>query len=709
MPRRLAPSLRDVCRVFFRQWSTILLVFATAMLGAAVYAVLVPPYYSADVRILVKLGKEQLAGVAQNSQPAYNVLFQERTQNINNEIEILKKTELDRSAFERLKESLRVVAAKPRSSVQRVRASLFRLWTATTDFVLYPFYELGIMKRLTEDEKLVRDLTASLRYELVEDTDTLKLAFRWDDPDFAAAALQEIVSAYLAAHIEAHRNERSQPFYEDELKRSEVKLGAVEGELAGFLRKGSVANLAVQKEFLLKDVSDLDDRYGRAAATAETTRTRLRRVGEEADGTGWIETPLLGMEAGSPANSALQVLDDTYYKLQDERGRLLATHLPDAREVRALDARLSALRRQKAESLRSILGTQLATDEALAAWLGSELQARKQALEELNGRTVRLRQLERERDTAESSFLLYQKKAEELRINADLSDQQITSVRVVGQIAPPAQPAGPRRKLILGVAALVGLLLGIGLAGVLEFFDHTFRGADDVARVLGTPLLLSVPRDGSGSGGTALGLDAFLDLEQRLKAAAAGGAPAVGFVSCASGEGTTTVAYRFAEALAVEGGKRVLLVDANLRTPSLHERLQRPREAGLVEVLQQGLPPDEALPPAATPGLRLLTGGRRAETPALAFASPGLAPLVAWAKGAYDFVVLDTAPVGPYPETPGLCARLDAVVLVLEAERTRWEVARLAKARLEEAGGRLVGAILNKRRFHIPTHLYDLL
>ena len=87
---------------------------------------------------------------------------------------------------------------------------------------------------------------------------------------------------------------------------------------------------------------------------------------EEADGTGWIEMPLLGMEAGSPANSALQVLDDTYYKLQDERGRLLATHLPDAREVRALDARLSALRRQKAENVSAATETQLATDEALA-------------------------------------------------------------------------------------------------------------------------------------------------------------------------------------------------------------------------------------------------------------------------------------------------------------------------------------------------------
>ena len=73
--------------------------------------------------------------------------------------------------------------------------------------------------------------------------------------------------------------------------------------------------------------------------------------------------------------------------------------------------------------------------------------------------------------------------------------------RVVGQIAPPAQPAGPRRKLILGVAGLVGLLLRIGLAGVLEFFAHTFRGADDVARVLGTPLLLSVPRTEAAAAG----------------------------------------------------------------------------------------------------------------------------------------------------------------------------------------------------------------
>ena len=213
------------------------------------YAVLVPPYYGADVRILVKLGKEQLAGVAQNSQPAYNVLFQERTQNINNEIEY---TQEDGAG------PLRLRASQGEPASRGGEATVFRPARAGLPLpaldghdglrALPLLYELGIMKRLTEDEKLVRDLTASLRYELVEDTDTLKLAFRWDDPDFAAAALQEIVSAYLAAHIEAHRNEAAKSFYEDELKRSEVKLGAVEGELAGFLRKGSVANLAVQKE-----------------------------------------------------------------------------------------------------------------------------------------------------------------------------------------------------------------------------------------------------------------------------------------------------------------------------------------------------------------------------------------------------------------------------------------------------------------------------
>ena len=173
--------------------------------------------------------------------------------------------------------------------------------------------------------------------------------------------------------------------------------------------------------------------------------------------------------------------------------RLLETFQPDSRQVRSLDERMDGLRRQKGASLTSVLSTQVATEESLLARLGAELGQSKDRLALVSSHTLKLRQLEREREVAEKSFLLYRGKTEELRINDDLAARQITSVRVVGQPNAPTEPVAPRKGLILGLAGLLGAVLGFGIAALRELFDHTFRDGDDVERVLGVPLLLNVP------------------------------------------------------------------------------------------------------------------------------------------------------------------------------------------------------------------------
>jgi uncharacterized protein involved in exopolysaccharide biosynthesis len=206
-----------------------------------------------------------------------------------------------------------------------------------------------------------------------------------------------------------------------------------------------------------------------------------------------VDTPILGLEASSPLNAALQQLDEAYFKIGDEKRRLLATFQPDSRQVKGLDERMDGLRRQKANSLVSVLSTQIATDESLLARLGAELKESKHRLALVSSRTLKLRQLEREREVAEKSFLLYRGKTEELRINDDLAARQITSVRVVGQPNAPTEPVGPRKGLVLGLAGLLGVVLGLGIAALRELFDHTFRDGADVERVLGVPQLLNVP------------------------------------------------------------------------------------------------------------------------------------------------------------------------------------------------------------------------
>jgi uncharacterized protein involved in exopolysaccharide biosynthesis len=235
------PSLRDVLRAFFRHRLTILLVFFSAIAGAAAYCVLANPIYESDVRVLVKLGTEQMSGVVQQSQPAYNVLFQERAQNINNEIEILKKLEIGDAGFQKLKHELRRLELQREATPMRqLRDSFRRGWGAVRSVLLAPLYSTGLLRRLTPDLELARDIRAALRFEPVEETDTIKISFRWDDADFAALALGHILTAYLAEHTRVHQSEASHRFFVDQIALWEGRLRQSEAALSGFMEASDV-------------------------------------------------------------------------------------------------------------------------------------------------------------------------------------------------------------------------------------------------------------------------------------------------------------------------------------------------------------------------------------------------------------------------------------------------------------------------------------
>lgn len=162
--------------------------------------------------------------------------------------------------------------------------------------------------------------------------------------------------------------------------------------------------------------------------------------------------------------------------------------------MQLLRERIAALRDQKARSLLTHFELNARALGAERSTIATKLAALRQRLAELNGFEIELAELERLRKAHEQEYTTYQKKAEELRISDRLNDQLISGVRVIGEARPPAAPAAPRRALILGIALAVGLFFGIGYAAIREYFDSTFRSADDVRRSLGADLLLTIPR-----------------------------------------------------------------------------------------------------------------------------------------------------------------------------------------------------------------------
>ena len=163
-----------------------------------------------------------------------------------------------------------------------------------------------------------------------------------------------------------------------------------------------------------------------------------------------------------------------------------------------------------------------------------------------------------------------------------------------------------------------------------------------------------------------------------------------------AGDGKTTVAANLAVALA-ESGKRVLLIDCDLRRPGLHAVFGLPRSPGLTEALVSG---QEQVPsvPTAIPDLQLLPAGEPPPNPAEFIASARLARLLARAREAADYVVLDSPPVTVVADPAVLATLSDGVLLVVSAGRTRRELAQRAKEQLEKVGAHLLGAVLNNAR-----------
>ena len=181
------------------------------------------------------------------------------------------------------------------------------------------------------------------------------------------------------------------------------------------------------------------------------------------------------------------------------------------------------------------------------------------------------------------------------------------------------------------------------------------------------------------------------------------------FCSAGEGEGNSTVLLHFAQTLAAEG-YRVLLVDANLRNPTLHRLLRTERENGLTELSSgNGKNVTDVMKETALNNLWVITSGSPYPNPAAIFESDFFDPVIDQMKIQADWVLFDSPSLRSSSDSIALARKVDGVVLVVQAEKTRWEVVQESKERLENGGGKILGVVLNKRRFHVPNWLYKSL
>lgn len=180
------------------------------------------------------------------------------------------------------------------------------------------------------------------------------------------------------------------------------------------------------------------------------------------------------------------------------------------------------------------------------------------------------------------------------------------------------------------------------------------------------------------------------------------------FTSAKAKEGTSTVVLNFALDIA-RNGEKVILVDANLRTPAIHSFLGLNRENGFTDLLYGKSKLENVIKRTDVENLEVITSGAPLDNPVIGLSSKLLPSIIVEMKARASWILFDSSPIHDYNDSRNLAEKLDGVIMVVQAEKTKWEVAQTAKEKISGKNIVLLGAILNKKQMYIPNWLYKII
>ena len=295
-----------------------------------------------------------------------------------------------------------------------------------------------------------------------------------------------------------------------------------------------------------------------------------------------------------------------------------------------------------------------------------------------------------------------------------MANSRTNNIRLVDRAQVPGSPSSPNHRQDWIYALAFGLVFALGAAFGIDYLDDTVKTPEDITRRLKLRFLGLVPavrgdRHPLLSGPVPHDFgEAFRTLRTALVSQLPGDGPKVMAVTSAQPlEGKTTTAVNIAMALAV-GGSRVLLIDANMRRPSVHKALRMTNDRGLSQLLAGQARMREVVQRTHDPNLLVITAGRTPANPSELLAADRMRALISGLEnGPFDWVIIDTPPVLAVTDAVIIAPLVAAMTFVVGSEMTRWRLAERAVETLLSGNPRHLCAVLNKVDFARNKYYYS--
>ncbi|MGF1588775.1 MAG: GumC family protein [Pleurocapsa sp.] len=589
-----------------------------------------------------------------------------------------------------------------------------------------------------------QEVASNLDAKPIVGTDVLQVIYQDSDPELAASIVNQVIDLYVQEDTLSNRSAAAsaRQFIKAQLPQVESTVAQAERDLRQFKTTNKIANLSQEATSNIDTIKSLEREIEVVTTNLESIDGRFEQLRGQLN-INWEEAIAISSLGQSAMPELISELQKIRVDLVNQRDRF-SENSPQVTSLKEREIELATLLEQQ---IRQIQGDQQAallnnkilsisannSDQTMIselanigiersglvnklAALKNNLQARQQNLENLPLLEEEQRELERRVKATQSTYETLLSQLQETQV---AENQNVGNVRIIANAITPEQPTGSTKKrLVVFVGSLMGALLGAAFAFLLDYQDRSIKSSKEAEEIFGYPLQGVIPDlnqlgesndddlDISGANNNSLvsvkerplatsrTREAYQMLQANLKFLNTDwDKRAIAITSCVPQEGKSQVANNFASSMA-QLGKKVLLIDADMRRPSQHEILGLSNSVGLSNLLLDQTKWSDAVQPVR-PNLDVLTAGLTPDNSVLLLNSQKMKILTKNLLDRYDCIILDTPPLIGMADTVILGNLVDGLLLVVRPGVVDYESANAAKKLLLNTQQRVFGIVAN--------------
>lgn len=557
------------------------------------------------------------------------------------------------------------------------------------------------------DDAVARDAAQALLDHLsitpVRLSRLVSIAFSSPDPAFSARVANTWAKLFIESTLERRYQTTAyaRRFLEARLTETRARLDESERKLVSYASAQRIISLgasssdpkvpSTERPLLADELAAFND--GLTAATAARVRAESR----------WQQARTAKALPEELGTSAIATMRQKRAEAAADYAKLLSQFEPSYPPAEALKAQVAQFDRSIAREearIRDAIESQYREAVIQQDQMKDRLEALKGNFLDLRRRSIQYNIFQRDVDTNRSLYDGLLQRYKEIGIAGGVG---ANNVSVVDEAEVPERPSRPKPLINVLLALLGGAAVGFALAFALEQIDEVITDPADLEKTLDLPLLGAIPSvDGDMSVSEALSdrkspiSEAYMSAQTSLQFSTADGVPpSLMVTSTRPAEGKSTTAFAIAQCLA-RLHRRTLLIDGDMRSPSVHVGLGMDNESGLSSLLSGNAALPDVIRDSGVENLAIISAGPPPPNAAELLSSDRIEKVIAEALQHYDNVVVDAPPVMGLADAPLIASKVAGTIFVVESRGIRAGLGKMAVGRLQNAQAHLLGAILTK-------------